>query len=365
MDTSEIHYLTYDPEEIYKDLQNTWIESGGDILYPGDEKEMGIRFLQAVLTQAFAGIDNGLRMATLRYAVREHLDVYGEKRFCDRLEAKRAVSTVRIKFKAAGNSGVIAAGTSLTADGTKIYLLDEEVTYAGYQQTVQARITAKDYGSAGNGLLAGTQMQFVSSNEAVESIYCIADASGGQEREEDEVYKERIRTFGTAPITTGTKERYESVAKSVSSEILDAKALEIDACKVGVHLLLKNDAVADPIIENVKIALSMVDKRPMTDHISVLLAERKEYTLNVQYKAEIGSNLPAKLPEIIETYRNWQEIKLGRPFNPDKLVSDLYKAGASRVILGPGSEFAGGAAEYTEIAENEWCCGTVTLEVLP
>lgn len=79
MDTSEIHYLTYDPDEIYKDLQETWIESGGDVLYPGDEKEMGVRAMVAVLVQAFAGIDNGLRMATLRYAIGKYLDLYGEK----------------------------------------------------------------------------------------------------------------------------------------------------------------------------------------------------------------------------------------------------------------------------------------------
>lgn len=78
MDSSEIHYVTYDPEEIYKEMLYTYIESGGDVLYPGDEKEMLLRAVQSVLTQALAGVDHALRMATLRYATGEYLDLYGQ-----------------------------------------------------------------------------------------------------------------------------------------------------------------------------------------------------------------------------------------------------------------------------------------------
>ena len=40
MDNTEIHYLTYDPEEIFQEMNLAYIQAGGDILYPGDEKEM-------------------------------------------------------------------------------------------------------------------------------------------------------------------------------------------------------------------------------------------------------------------------------------------------------------------------------------
>ena len=42
MDT-ELHYLTYSPDDIWQEMQQTYIENGGDILYPGDEKEMLLR----------------------------------------------------------------------------------------------------------------------------------------------------------------------------------------------------------------------------------------------------------------------------------------------------------------------------------
>lgn len=252
----------------------------------------------------------------------------------------------------------------MTADGSYLYSMDEDISFAGYQQTILAQITANEAGSAGNGLLAGTQMQLLASAGAVESVYCVVSASGGQEREKDEIYKERIRTHGTAPVTTGTKAQYEAAAKSVSSEILDARALEADACKVCVYILLAHDEGAAAIIENVETALSKVDERPMTDQVSVSQAQSVGYTLNVRYKFEPGGNFTTALAEVVKAYQLWQEAKIGRAFNPDKLVSELYRAGAARVVLDAGSEFNGGPAEWTEIAENQWCKGTITLGVL-
>ena len=35
MDSTELHYLTYDPEEIWEEMMVSYVEAGGDILYPG------------------------------------------------------------------------------------------------------------------------------------------------------------------------------------------------------------------------------------------------------------------------------------------------------------------------------------------
>ena len=69
MDSTEMHYLTYDPEEIWNGMISAYVDAGGDVLYPGDEKEILLRGVQAIVTQVFAGVDTALRMATLRYAV--------------------------------------------------------------------------------------------------------------------------------------------------------------------------------------------------------------------------------------------------------------------------------------------------------
>lgn len=364
MDSSETHYLTYDPEEIYKQMLYAYIENGGDVLYPGDEKEILLRSVQSVIVQAFAGIDNALRMARLRYAVGDYLNLIGEDRFCIRNEAKSASATVEIEFQETGKAGSIAAGTLLTADGERMYAIAEDVIWTGYQQTVQAAVTAQTAGSAGNGLLAGTQMQFLIPQAAVKSVFCVEDASGGQEREDDDSYRERIRTFGLVNTTTGPRVRYEADAMGVTSEILDARALNLGGGQVGIVLLLASESGADAIMKNVEKNLNADSVRPLTDKVIVYRATDIPYTLNVLYKAESGSEIAASIADAVADYQKWQDEIIGRAFNPDRLMAAIYRAGAIRVMWGDGSAFNGGEVAYTEIDSDARCKGTISLGVI-
>ena len=67
MDNSEVHYLAYDPDAIWREMLIAYAEAGGDVLYPGDEREMLLRGVQSIVTQVFAAVDVALRMDTLRY----------------------------------------------------------------------------------------------------------------------------------------------------------------------------------------------------------------------------------------------------------------------------------------------------------
>ena len=362
MDTTDIHYLTFDPEAIYREMMQAYMDSGGDGLYPGDEKEMLLRAVQSILVQSFAGVDNALRMSTLRYAVGEYLDVYGENRGCARIEARKATAVVEIRFRQTTFTRTIKAGSLLTADGEHVYVLDRDVFHFGIAGSVRVPITAEKEGSAGNGLTNGTQMQFLIAYEDVEGVFCVEDAHGGQERENDDAYRERIRTFGLAGITTGPKSRYEAAAKNASSQVLDANAIYLGPGEVGIILLLDSQDGAETVRRAVEKAVGDQDSRPLTDHVSVSLAEDIPYTLQVQYKSEQGSDISDAVGSAVVKYQKWQDETIGRPFNPDKLMAMIYEAGAVRVIWGDGSDFQGGNVEYTEIGENKRCKGTITLE---
>lgn len=360
----EIHYLAYDPEEIWKEMNAAYIEAGGDILYPGDEKEMLLRGVQSIVTQVFAGVDAALRMDTLRYAVGGYLDIYGEKRNCTRIPAEAATCTVEIKFQASGTAKTIASGTALTADGEHLFLLTEAVEQTGYEQTIHAEVICRETGRLGNGLLAGTQMQFMVPNPAILSVYAIRDASGGQDEEDDEIYRERIRTFGLINTTTGPQMQYESAAMNVTSEILDARALNLGAGEVGIYLLLASDTGATAILDSVSAALNAQDVRPLTDTVKVYRATQIPYELKVQYAQEAGGNITTAISAAVEEYQKWQDEEIGRAFNPDKLMAMLYQAGAIRVVWGDGSHFNSGDVRYSTIAENACCKGKITLAVI-
>lgn len=364
MDNTELHYVTFDPEEIWNDMVVAYVEAGGEVLYPGDEKEILLRGVQAIVTQVFAGVDNGLRMQTLRYAVGEYLDALGEARNCPRIEAEAAKANVRITFNASNQSRNIPAGTALTADGEVMYLTTEAFTQTGFAQRVEIGVQCRETGSVGNGLTQGTVMYFAVSNPAIESIVVLEDAEGGKDREDDETYRERIRQHGLSSVTTGPARQYETVALSVSSEILDAKALNLGAGNVGVYLILKNETGEAAILTAVADALSADDVRPLTDVVTVQKAADIPYTLNVQYTVDGSSNLTDAAAAALETYQEWQDNTIGRAFNPDRLIAMLYQAGASRVVLLDGSAFNGGSAVYTTIGTSERCKGTISISAI-
>lgn len=364
MDDTELHYLTYDPDAIMEDMVTAYLDAGGDLLYAGDEKEMLLRAVQQIMVQAFAGIDNALRMDTLRYAVRDYLDVYGEKRSCIRIPAQAATATVKITMAATGTSSTIAAGTALTADGSVIYTTSEALNTAGYAQELTVDVVCTQEGSVGNGLVAGTQMQAIVPIDGATAIVCTVSASGGQDEETDDAYRERIRTYGLTSVSTGPKYQYESAAKSVSSEIIDARALNLGGGQVGVYIIPTSATGLDALLDAVKAALSDVTTRPLTDQVTVEAATAVSYTLNVKYSYDGNSSVQTLLTEAVNEYKTWQEQTIGRAFNPDKLAALLYQAGATRVLWGSGSSFNGGDVEYTEIEDNEYCSGTISLAVI-
>lgn len=364
MDNTEIHYLSYDPDEILKEMKDAYSEAGGSPLFAGDEKEMLIQSVMSVIVQAFAGVDNAMRMATLRYAVGEYLDVIGENKGCLRLQAEKATATVTITTTATGVALTIPAGSLLTQDGVTLYVTDADITLTGNAGTLTANITAEKAGSRGNSLISGAQMQFLVNFEGVSQITCSASAMGGQDEEDDEAYRWRIRKWGLSTVTTGTSEQYERIAKETSSDIIDAKAIHGDDLDVEVYLLLKEDATAATVIAAVEAALSPKDARPLSDNVIVAEATDVLYTLNVQYSGADTTNLADAVAEAVKKYQEWQDNVIGQVFNPDILKSYLYQAGCTQVIFASGSEFDGGTVEYTEINENERCKGTITTAVI-
>lgn len=361
---SELNYISYDPSVTWNTMVKTYIANGGDLLYPGDEKEILLRSVLAMITQALSMVDNALLMDSLTYTMGEYMDIYGEKRGCYRLQAQAAKAVVEITFRQTLVEKIIPAGTELTADGQYIYITTADIRQTGYDQVTTAAIEAKEAGAAGNGLTRGTTMQFCRPNAAVTSIIVTTDASGGRDRETDDAYRERIREYGLASITTGPRQQYEQAAREVSPAVLDARAVQTAPCSVCVYLITDTDGETDTesLKAEVLAALSGETERPLTDLVTIELAEAVSYTLlvNCTVSASVATDT---LTNVIAEYQAWQDGEIERPFNPDKLMAMLYQAGVTRVQWGEGSNFNGGTVEYTEVAENQHCKGTITLSV--
>lgn len=367
MDNTELHYLTYDADEIWSAMIDNYIDAGGDVLYPGDEKEILLRGIQSDIMQVFAGIDNALRMQTLRYAVGEYLDVIGDNRGCTRIEAQKATCAVTLTVQATGVEDAILAGATMTADGENFYAFTEDITLSGQEETLVATIEAIDAGSDGNALLSGTQLALTISKPAVLSVIANEDASGGNDEETDDAYRERIRTSGIGNLVTGTATQYEAKIKSLSSEVLDAYAAKTSTGQVTIYIIAADSETASSLRAALEEQMSARETRPLTDNVRVRLGTEKSYKILGSYTADSSAlEITQTMSKVFYEYQQWQDNHLGRAFNPDKLKALMYQAGATYVEFNAEtSENPDGTpgAEYQTIAANEYLKGRVSLHL--
>ena len=357
MDESSFRYVAFEPERIWQEMHETYLRCGGSVLYPGDEKDILLRAVLAMTVSILAKVDTALRMDTLTYATGEYLKLYGEKRNCFYREAEAATAPVTITFQATGIAQTIPAGTEMTVDGSVVYLLDEDVQQTGAAQTVDVTITCAQAGAMGNGLTEGTYLQLIRPNAAVVSIITTAAASGGLDAEDEEVYRERIRRYGLSSVTTGPTARYEAVAMEASTDVLDARAVNDGDGEVGVYLTIQEDATAQTVIS----AVAAV--RPLTDHVSVYAAEAVAYTLNVKVWYSEFTALTRPVVDTIAAYQAWQDQKVGRAFDPNRLITMLYQSGVERAAFLSGSGMIVDDTlilDYVAIDERKHCAGTIT-----
>lgn len=373
MDNTELHYLTFDPEAIWDEMITNYVDAGGDLLYPGDEKEMLLRSVQADIVQAFAGVDNALRMQTLRYAVGEYLDVIGENRGCIRLEATYAHAIAKITMKTSDTKYILPAGTIMITKNNMYYTLDENLE-VGSKDIAYVNITANESGRIGNALRAGETLTLQKPSENLISIVAFSEATGGTDREIDDDYRNRIREYGLASVTTGPASQYRAAAMSVDSRIIDAIAVNAGAGGVNVYLSTRfeNDEpdqwtpdieeITNEIIANVTNKLSAEDTRPLTDSVNVSFAIVIKRTIYAIYESDTYTVNKENLESVVEQYLNWQNYYIGRAFNPDKLKAMLYQAGADKITLKAKQPSPPGAStgdwpietpEYTEIQSHQ------------
>lgn len=365
MDSSELHYISYDPEEVWNEMTETYIEEGGEPLYPGDEKEILLRSVQAIATSIMARVDNALRMATLTYARGEYLKEYGLKRNCVYIDAVAATAPVTMTFAAGGTARVIEAGTELTSDGSLLYALERDIEITGTEQIIETTIVCQTAGTIGNGLRAGSQMQFLEGQDGFVSCIVGAQASGGVDAEDEEVYRERIRNYGLSSVTTGPANVYEQKARAVSSQIVDARAIQDAPGDVGVYLIIAEDGDWGSLQPSVEQALNPDDVRPLTDRVTVKLAGSIPYVLNVKVYYSQYAGIGDAVTAAVEEYQTWQDQRIGRDWDPQRLMALLYQAGCDRVEWLSGSGLNGGSTvAYTEVDDNKRLSGTINLTVV-
>ena len=93
----------------------------------------------------------------------------------------------------------------------------------------------------------------------------------------------------------------------------------------------------EELIQTVSKYLSDSKRRPLTDKVTVKTPKTTSYDINMTYyisteDADANTTI-ANINNAVSDYISWQDTKMGRDINPDKLTQLCLKAGEKRVEI--------------------------------
>lgn len=335
-----IDIIGIDPETMLRQVIASMEADIGEPLLPGDERRivagnlLAVSACQASQANAYA---NG---QLVRYASGGMLDALGDFVGAKRLPAGPASTVLKFTVGApAGTTISIPAGTRATHDGKTFWATTEAAAVAYDAGSVSIPAEAVEEGAACNGYPVGCINVIVDPLPYVSAVSNTTVTAGGVDEEDDDSFRERIRTAGASFSVAGPAGAYRYFAMSAAPGIGDVAVTSPSACKVSVTVLMEDGSQpSSAVLAAVSAALSADTVRPLTDQVTVSAPTEVSYTVAATYYIAQEDVLRAGAIQTAaaaayQDYLAWQSGKLGRAVNPDELRRRLLNAGACRVEL--------------------------------
>lgn len=316
-------------------------EITGEIPVIPDE-DKAIMYAEAqTLFQLMTTIDDKAKQNLLKYARGKYLDNLALRYGLIRKKEEKATVMIRFTLSAPREIVVaIPAGTRVTTTAGKIYFAtDEYAEILPGEKSIDIRCTSTSGGKAVNDFAIG-ELNFIADPIAyIASVENIDVPIGGEDREDDQTFSERVFAARNEYSTTGAEEAYKYYTKLYSTSIDDVVVRNPSHAEIYIYILLKDrEQATTGFLEGLHDYLIDPKRKPMTDHITVFNVERINYEIDVKYyiyDTDIAkiSEIQTAVPAAIEEYKTWQCAKIGRDINDQRLISLLNAAGASRVEI--------------------------------
>lgn len=336
----DIVFAEADASKVESTILSEYETLTGRSLARGDPVRLFLLTIAAVIILLLNKINETGKQNLLRYATGANLDHLGALVGVERIPAAAAVTTMRITLSAAlGTITVIPGGTRFTAGDNVFFALAAPLIIPAGDLSGEGKAVCLDTGVKGNGYIAGQLKTLVDPVPYVDSVTNITTSEGGAELEDDESYREAIRTAPEKYSVAGPQGAYEYFAKRASASITDVSVWSPTPGTVEVRVLADSGEAPGPeLLEQVTSALNDKSVRPLTDKVIVKAPDYVDYDLDVRFF--IDRSDAAEVTQIIEQvnaavaeFVAWQQEKIGRDINPSRLIADMMAAGAKRIEL--------------------------------
>ncbi|MDE7425584.1 MAG: baseplate J/gp47 family protein [Lachnospiraceae bacterium] len=349
-----------DAQELYSSVIGQLQEDCDETLTEGDERRIFGEAIVALLVGVYNKIDDVAKQTMLRYARGEILDLIGEMYDCERLQAKKAKTVVRYSLKSAYTAPItIPRNSRVSTEDEHYFLTTEEVVIQTGDTYADVEAEAEYGGEGYNGYIKNTVSTIIDLISYVDTVTNLDVTDGGTDEETDNEYRQRIKLALTKFSTAGPQNAYRYWAMTADKDIADVYIYSEQACLITISIVMNNGELpTKEVIQKVKEVVSAADVKPLGDFVTVKAPETEEYDIKLKYyvtyeneseavkaieSEEYIDDLGAKKTGALKQYRMWQDCKIARNINPDKLralimnpAGDGSIAGASRVeILSP------------------------------
>ena len=340
----EVDFITRSASDIFDEMVETWEATMGRSLGKADPIRLILGWEASINAQLYAAINQAAKMNVPRFAVGKYLDSIAENYYYDleRLPASAATTTVRFTLsQTSASATTIPAGTRVTRDGSVIFLVSDptEIPAGSLYADVPAECSVT--GEIGNDYAIGSINICMDPDnvENLQSVSNITISEGGAAEESDSEFYERMRISLAAYSTAGAEKSYIYQAKTASALVGDATVTSPNPGYVTIYIMRSDGAIPGAqLISDVTDYLSGETVRPLTDRLTVAAPTGVDYDVTLTWYRESGATMTreemeAAVEAALETYREWQDTKIGRDINPSKLVQILMKTGIKRVAV--------------------------------
>lgn len=355
MSLQGIQFVDMDAESTTNNIITVYEGLSGRSLFPGDPVRVFLTSLAQIIVQQRVLINDAASQSLLRYARGDVLDDWGYTYRADRLQAVPAQTTLQFTLSIPLTSAsIIPEGTRVSPDGSDgdlFFITDKLLEIPAGQTQGSIKATCSVAGNVGNGFTSGQVNTLIDPLPFVSGVVNTSISSGGADAENDNAYRERIRTAPESFSVAGPDGAYRYWAFAASQLIVDVSVTSpSDGVVLITPLLTGGELPTQELLDKILDICDPKDKRPLTDHVTVSAPVVRSFDIDLTYWIDINNSASAvaiqtAVNDAVQEYILWQKSKLGRNINPSELTRLVMQAGAYRVdIISP---------TYTAISFNE------------
>lgn len=337
----DINFLEVDTQKITNEIVGEYERIVNRVLAPGDPVRLFLLSLASIIVKQRNAFDLGAKQNLLSYASGERLDHLGAFVNATRIEATGSQTTLKFTLSQAQDSVyIIPQGTKVT-NGVFTFETDLLGQIPVGETSIELTATSVEKGEVTNNIPVGKINQLIEPLPYLKSVENISITSGAGDREDDERYAQRIKLAPASFSVAGPAKAYEFHTLSYSTAIIDAKiyGLESKPGDVYIHpLLTDGELPQSEFLDALKAYLSSDTIRPLTDKLIVTAPTAVAYNIKATwYLADTDINrieqVKEQVTQAVESYRLYQQSKIGLDINPDILTQMARQAGAKRIVI--------------------------------